>query len=236
MSEGPPAGPKGWAEIAEEARRRIYVRDWAPGQVIPSEEALAVEFGVARATVNRALRALAEEGWVERRRRAGTRVAERPVRRATFSIPLIRDEVEQLGRGYRYAMQSCEEVDTPGEIATRLAMQGEPRVLRITALHRGDGWAYAWEERWINPGVVPEARGVDWRIESPNEWLLAQVPYTEVAVSVGAEAASEEVAGAFLCEPGTPLLSLERTTWSGQWGVTFVRLSYAPGHRMWSRM
>ena len=46
--------------------------------MIPGEEALAREFGCARATVNRALRDLAEAGVLERRRKAGTRVALQP--------------------------------------------------------------------------------------------------------------------------------------------------------------
>ena len=87
----------GWADIAEEARRRIFRRDWAPGDTIPGEVELAREFGVSRVTVNRALRALAEEGVLDRRRKLGTRVAERPVRRASFAIRLIRDDIEGLG-------------------------------------------------------------------------------------------------------------------------------------------
>ena len=50
----------GWEDIRAEVLRRIRARDWPPGALIPGEEALAEEFGVARATVNRALRDLAE--------------------------------------------------------------------------------------------------------------------------------------------------------------------------------
>ena len=62
--------PKGWGEIRVEVLRRIRERIWPPGELIPSEEALAVEFCCARATVNRALRELAEAGVLERRRKA----------------------------------------------------------------------------------------------------------------------------------------------------------------------
>ena len=55
--------------------RRIHARDYAPGANIPGEVELAGEFGVARATVNRALRELSDEGILERRRNSGTRVA-----------------------------------------------------------------------------------------------------------------------------------------------------------------
>ena len=51
----------GWEAIRAEVLRRIRTRDWAPGGLIPSEEALAQEFGCARATVNRALQELANK-------------------------------------------------------------------------------------------------------------------------------------------------------------------------------
>ena len=64
-----------YRDVKAEILKRIRRRDWATGALIPAETALAAEFGVARATVNRALRELAEEGVLDRRRRAGTRVS-----------------------------------------------------------------------------------------------------------------------------------------------------------------
>ena len=61
---------------------RIRGGEWEAGDLIPREAALSLEFGCARATMNRALRELADDGVVERRRRAGTRVAETPARAA----------------------------------------------------------------------------------------------------------------------------------------------------------
>jgi GntR family histidine utilization transcriptional repressor len=91
-------GSKGWEDIRAEVLRRIRAREWHPGAQIPTEEDLAAEFGVARATVNRALRELATAGVLERRRKAGTRVAALPVRKATLDIPVIRQEIEARGQ------------------------------------------------------------------------------------------------------------------------------------------
>ena len=82
---------RGAGRGAAEDQNRI----WKPGELIPNEADLAIEFGCARATVNRALRALAETGILDRRRKAGTRVALHPVRKVTLEIPIIRHEVEQ---------------------------------------------------------------------------------------------------------------------------------------------
>ena len=83
--------------MQQEVLRRINAREWPPGALIPNEADLATEFGCARATVNRALRTVAEAGFLDRKRRAGTRVALQPVARATLSIAVIRQEVEDNG-------------------------------------------------------------------------------------------------------------------------------------------
>ena len=78
-----------WRDVMAEVERRIYTREWQPGQSIPNEADLAIELGCARVTVNRALRTLAEVGLLDRRRKAGTRVALHPVRKATLTSPLF---------------------------------------------------------------------------------------------------------------------------------------------------
>ena len=70
--------------------QRIYSRQWQPGELIPNEADLAIEFGCARVTMNRALRALAETGLLDRRRKVGTRVTLNPITKATLQIPVIR--------------------------------------------------------------------------------------------------------------------------------------------------
>ena len=95
-----------WRNVMAEVERRIYTREWQPGQSIPNEADLAIELGCARVTVNRALRTLAEIGLLDRRRKAGTRVALHPVSKATLSIPLIRNEIEASGKSYGYHLLS----------------------------------------------------------------------------------------------------------------------------------
>lgn len=60
--------------VAEQLRRQIALRLAPPGRALPPERALARLFGVGRATVQRAVALLEEEGLVERRRgrRGGT--------------------------------------------------------------------------------------------------------------------------------------------------------------------
>ena len=118
---------RSWQSVQEEALRRISNRQWKPGATIPSELELAQEFGCARVTVNRALRGLAEAGLLDRRRKAGTRVALLPVRKATLSIPIIRTEIEAKGFAYSYCLLARDFGAPPSEVKARLQAKPDSR-------------------------------------------------------------------------------------------------------------
>lgn len=74
----PDDGVAPYRRIAATIRDRINSGQWPPGQRVPSQHDLAVEFDVARATVQSALRLLAASGLIATRQGAGTFVAETP--------------------------------------------------------------------------------------------------------------------------------------------------------------
>lgn len=224
--------PNTWQSIEAEVLRRIHSREWQPGELIPNETDLAVEFGCARATVNRALGALASAGLLDRRRRAGTRVALNPVRRATLEIAITRREVEELGARYAYRLLSCRRGTIPAAVAAALGLPAEAEMLHVRALHLADDAPYLLEDRWVNLAAVPEILAADLSRISANEWLVHNAPYTKGDFVFTAVEAAPEDAGVLAARPGAALFVLERTTWNGSQPVTWVRLSYAPGHRM----
>ena len=82
-----------YQNIKTEMLEWIQTGIWKQGGLIPVEAALAKEFGCARTTVYRALRKLAQEGILERRRKAGTLVVMPVGRSANFEIPRILLEI-----------------------------------------------------------------------------------------------------------------------------------------------
>ena len=221
----------GWEDIRAEVLRRIRARDWPPGALIPGEEALAEEFGVARATVNRALTALAEAGVIERKKRAGTRVAELPVRRARLEISVIRLDV--LGRGLTYGFKLLADRMTiaPVPVTARLGLPEGTPLRYLETLHLADGRPYVFETRWLNPASLP-APAPDFASISANEWLVTHVSLVSGDIAFTAEAATAREAEVMGQPPGTPLLIAERVTHGLTGPVTLVRLAHAPGHRV----
>ncbi|NUB43542.1 UTRA domain-containing protein [Fertoebacter nigrum] len=227
----PRPAPQGWEAIRAEVLHRIHARLWLPGATIPTEEALAQEFGCARATVNRALRDLAEAGVLERRRKAGTRVALHPVRRATLDIPVTRREVE--GRGQSYGLHLLEQalLPAPVPVAAQLGLAPATPLLHLCTLHLADGRPFLYEVRWLNPALLPDP-APDFAAISANEWLVGHVPYTTGDIAFSAANATAHEAEVLGLAPGTALFITERCTWSGDRAITAVRLAYAPGYRL----
>ena len=222
---------QGWEGVRAEVLRRIRARDWPPGGLIPGEEALAEEFGVARATVNRALTALAEAGVIERKKRAGTRVAELPVRRARLEIPVIRLDVLGRGLAYDFKLLADRLAPAPVPVTARLGLpEGQP-MRYLETLHQAGGRPFVLETRWLNPAVLPLPLP-DFASVSVNEWLVTHVSLVSGDIAFLAEPASAQEAVMMGVAPGAALLVAERTTQGTGGPVTWVRLAHAPGHRV----
>jgi GntR family transcriptional regulator len=73
------SSPRGqYRQVADVLRTRIENGTYARGSTLPGEEELAVDLGVSRSTVNRAIRILSAEGYVRTVAREGTVVTELP--------------------------------------------------------------------------------------------------------------------------------------------------------------
>jgi GntR family transcriptional regulator, histidine utilization repressor len=225
----------GFREIKREVFRRIRNNEWQPGALLPGEVDLAAEFGCARATVNRAMQELSDDGIIERRRKGGSRVKLAPVRQVTFEIPLIRAEVEARGAEYRYELISSTLLKAPSWLVARLNLELDAQVLHVQCLHYADGASFQYEDRWINLIAVPRATDADFSKISPNEWLVHEVPYTNAEVRFSASNADPIVSKFLKVVVGEPTFLAERTTWLAEFPVTYVRLYFARGYQMVAR-
>ena len=225
-----------WQTVQNEVRQRISQRDWKPGEFIPHEADLAQEFGCARNTVNRALRGLAEAGVLERRRRAGTRVALNPVRRAEFAIPVIRAEIEGKGQSYAHTVCLREMRLPPPDMQARMRVSASVPQVFVQTLYLGNGAPYAFESRWINVTAIPAVADEDFSTLSPNEWLVREVAFDGGDFTFSAITATPEEAAMLSCRIGEGLFVLDRTTRNAGQVITSVRLVFHPGYQMYTRI
>lgn len=213
-----------YQEIREVLLERITDGTWTPGTAIPNEAVLAEEFGVTRPTINRAMRDLVDGGLVERRRRAGSRVALRRTPDAVLRIPVVRDEIEGRGGTYSHLVISRDITPPPPSVRAVFGLSPRQPALWLRSLHFDSGRPHQIEDRWINLEARPEARDVDFAVVSANEWLVRHVPYTRAEQVLYAASASGDEADLLRLPAAAPVFVIERTTWTGERSNTQVRL------------
>jgi GntR family histidine utilization transcriptional repressor len=222
----------GWQEIQAEALRRIQSRQWPPGSLIPNEAALAAEFDCARSTVNRALQALADAGLLERRRKAGTRVATAPQRRAQLAIPLIRQEIAASGARPSHGVILHRRATMPADLRLGLGLPVGAPTMETATLHMADGRPYALEWRWVNLITAPGYQTAPLDRISANEWLVQNIPFAHGTLDYVARPAGDTAARHLGCAADAAVMVLERRTFAPEGPVTFMRLTHGPGHRL----
>lgn len=214
-----------YREIEAALRHRIESGAWPPGAPIPKETELAREFACTRPTVARAMGALVGQGMIERRRRAGSRVAPIRSREAVMHVPRVRAEIESSGRTYGYRLISRALAAPPPAI---WALFGEGRALHLRCVHSADGQPHQVEDRWINLEAAPDAEAESFARSGPNDWLVATLPFTRAEHVLSAALAGAEEARALDIAESAPVFVILRTTWLERRAVTRVRLVH-PG-------
>ena len=221
-----------WQAIRADVLARIRSGEWPPGELIPTEQELAVEMGCARATVNRALRELASSGIIERRRKVGTRVASTSSRRTTLSLPVMRDEIEALGQRYHYALTEIEM--RRGTTGALNALQADPEdeLMLVKTRYLADGTAYCCETVWLNPKAIALPDPKLFEAEPPQEWLSRHLPVQQTRFSILADEATGACARSLELPSGTPVLAIERVNSLDAVPVSYARQFYPPQHRL----
>ena len=225
MCSIPPKTPL-YQHIKDFIQAHIASGDWPAGSPVPSEAALMAQFVVARMTVNRALRELADQGMVTRIKGSGTVVAQLHKISSRLELRDIHEEI--LARGHTHSTRVIQVVpltiDAAAAAVTQLAV-GE-QVFHSIMVHSENGMPIQYEDRYVNPVLVPHYCHQDFQHITPTHYLLAQTPITAASYILTACLPTASQAKELNITPSAPcLMVLRRTASSGQW-ASVARLLY----------
>ncbi|WP_283444375.1 GntR family transcriptional regulator [Noviherbaspirillum suwonense] len=191
--------------------------EWKPGELIPSEVELASRFKVSQGTVRKAIDELSAENLVVRRQGKGTFVATHHEERAHYRfLRLMPDEGEAKQPDNRVV--EVKRMRAPAEVARLLDMKSGDSVIFIRRVQSFDGVPTILDELWL-PGALFRGLTVERLVEYKGpmyglfetEFGTRMIRATERVRAVLAE---PQVGELLDVQPGTPLLSVERVSFT----------------------
>lgn len=191
--------------------------EWKPGELIPSEMELAARFKVSQGTVRKAIDELSAENLVVRRQGKGTFVATHNEARSQFRfLRLVPDDGERA-----YPENNIIEVRrlrAPADVARMLDLKSGESVVFLKRVQSFSAVPTILEELWL-PGAI--FKGLT--MERLNEYKGPMYALFEsefgthmirAQEQIRAVCADDVVADLLLVAQGTPLLSVERISFT----------------------
>lgn len=206
--------------ILENIIKMVYMA----GSKIPPEVELAKTFGVSRMTVNKAITELANEGILVRFAGDGTYIAERTSAFPVLNTSNIANEITHRGRVHRAeVLQLSLNKATADEAALLNIAVGDP-IFFSQIVHYEDELPLQLEQRYINAHYVPDYGQQDFTVQTPNAFLLAHYPLTDLEHTIEAIVPDADVHTLLKMGPKEACLVVLRRTWSGKKLIGYTQL------------
>ena len=193
---------------------RIHSHEWKPGDRVLSENELVRVLGVSRMTVNRALRELTDEGYLERIAGVGTFVAQNRLQGHPLEVLNIADEIASRNHTHRAKLICALEEPVTPDRAVALGVPPGTEVFHSVIVHYENEVPIQLEDRYVNPPAAPDYLSVDFESTTPSEYLMEVAPLKRVEHTVRAVMPSDEVRRFLEMPRDEPCLLLVRRTWS----------------------
>lgn len=219
-----------YLQLKKKILDKVISGEWKAGHRVPSDNQLAALSGVSRLTANKAMRALADEGYLERVAGLGTFVAEYRSHGDFLRVTNIAEEIRNRRHEYdNQVVEKCEEPATE-QICEALNLPAGTKVFHSIIVHRDQGIPIQLEDRYVNPRVAPDFLSVDLSITTPTAHLMEISPPHEVEQRIEAVMPTVEQRKLLRMRANEPCLVIKRRTWIRGAVATLASL-YHPGSR-----
>ena len=193
-------------------KTRIESGEFAFNSKLPAEETLAVELGVSRITVKRAMNELAAAGFVTRFRGKGTIVSfssRTPPVRGNYTTPM--EHLRRLGFETQIELRHLEIVPATEEIASELFIPPGTDIQLAERIRHLEEAPFSYILNYTPLDVASRIKDSDIAFR-PFTILLAEAGHAVVSAeqTILARAASGKMAQALMLAEGAPVLTIRR--------------------------
>lgn len=218
--DGPSFSPL-YRQIKNLMTRSLQAGEWRPGDAIPSEIDLASRFKVSQGTVRKAIDELATENLLVRRQGKGTFVATHSEQRSQYRFLRLAADDANPGAPAERAQRhfiDCRRLRAPADVARAFGVKSGDAAVQVRRVLSFRGHPVIFDDIWL-PGRLfkgltaerlSDYRGPMYALFE-TAFGVHMVRAEEKIRAIAADAASAEL---LAVAPGTPLLSVERLSYT----------------------
>ncbi len=195
--------------------RQLQSGQWVPGQMIPTEQALARQYQVSAGTVRKAIDMLVADNILKRRQGRGTFVQTHREPRSQFRFLRLRDDQDKVPP-FTSRILFCKRLRAPQDVARMLAIKPAEAVVQVRRVLDFEAIPTVLDDIWL-PGS--RFRGLSAEMLDAHDGPLYDLFETEFATRmlqgkerVTAILADTQTADILAMGLGQPLLSVERVS------------------------
>jgi GntR family transcriptional regulator len=197
--------------------RSLQDGEWKPGEAIPAETDLAQRYRVSQGTVRKAIDELATENLVVRRQGKGTFVATHAEEKIQYRFLRLAPD-DQRPRGMARHFLDCRRMRAPVPIARALDLKGAEGAILVRRTLAQDDEPVVLDEIWLPAGLFKGLTAERLTGYAGPMYGLFETEFDVRMIradeKLRAVAADEATAAVLQVAAGTPLLSVERLSFT----------------------
>ncbi len=203
-----------YVQIRKTLRDDIVNKVLAPGQKLPSEDELAVRFGVSRMTVRQGIADLIDEGLLYRRHGVGTFVSQSHIERDHTHLTSFMESAKEEGLDATIRLLIADILPAKLKVARSLSLNEGDLVIRVKTLRFVEKIPITVHDAYVPYKLFPQLLQED--LEAQHLWAIFESYGVRVKRAVQrlmAREAEEEIARLLEVDEGVPILYKERTVY-----------------------
>jgi GntR family transcriptional regulator len=205
-----------YQQLYEILHQKVLLKQWKPGDRLPTESDLMQEYGVSRITVRSVLDMLVKEGLIYRQAGRGTFVAHATLEQGLSQIISFTEDMQRRGLAVSTRVLFASLVPATAYIAERLRLDPGEELAHLQRLRLADEEPMCIEHSYFVHKYCPGILDHDFSTCSLREVKIAQygIRWTHAKQTIQALNAPSDMADLLGLHRGGALLFFERVSFS----------------------
>jgi GntR family transcriptional regulator len=203
-------------QLYEVLHEKILLRQWKPGDRLPTEAELIESYAVSRITVRKVLDMLVKEGLIYRQAGRGTFIAHATLEQGLSHIISFTEDMQRRGFTVTTRVLSSRLIPAPDYIAQKLHIRAGEELAQLERLRLADGEPMCIENAHFVHRYCRSILEHDFAVHSLREIKIQKfgIRWIRARQTIRAIGATAEIADLLGIKRKSPLLFFERVSFS----------------------